>query len=342
MAMAAGITVGTHPHPNPRVGAVVISTDGSVLAAAPHLGPGDRHAEVAALEAAGVAAVGGTVVVTLEPCDHQGFTPPCTRAIIDAGITKVVVGASDPDARVRGRGMSRLQDAGIEVIELDSATALAVDPGYFHQRRTGRPLVTLKTAMTIDGQVAALDRSSQWITSAEAREDGHRLRAASDAVLVGAGTLIADDPVLDVRIAGYEGPQPRPIVVAGVRPLPASSRLLGRDPLVYSPRPSDLVAETVVIDGPAGVDLDAVMKDLGARGVIDLLVEGGPTLAAGMLRRGLIDRLVVYVGAKLAGGAGLGPFAGAFETLGDAVNVEIVDVVSLGGDLRIEASIGNT
>jgi diaminohydroxyphosphoribosylaminopyrimidine deaminase/5-amino-6-(5-phosphoribosylamino)uracil reductase len=339
MAQAAEITAGTYPHPNPRVGALVVASDGSIAATEAHFGPGEGHAEAVALEVAGAAARDGTVVVTLEPCNHRGRTPPCTEAIIAAGVKTVVIGACDPDARVRGSGIARLREAGIEVIELDSAAARAVDPGYFHHRETGRPRVTLKTAMTLDGQVAALDRTSQWITSEAARADGHRLRAASDAVLVGAGTVIADDPLLDVRLPEYSGPQPRPIIVVGRRPLPDSARLLSRDPLVYSSQPRVIDTDTVVVEGPTGVDLETVVKDLGARGVVDLLVEGGPTLAAGLLRRRLIDRMVVYVGAKLAGGAGFNPFALPFETLGNAVPVEIVDVERLGGDLRIEATI---
>jgi len=338
MALAAEITAETHPHPNPRVGAVVVAVDGSVVAAAAHLGPGRRHAEAAALETAGAAAREATLVVTLEPCNHHGRTPPCTEAIISAGVSTVLVGAGDPDARVRGRGIARLREAGIEVVGLDSAAARAVDPGYFHHRRTGRPLVTLKTAMTLDGQVAALDRTSQWITSAAARADGHRLRAASDAVLVGAGTVIADDPQLDVRLPDHDGPQPRPVVVAGRRELPANARLFERDPLVYASRHHPLPGgEIVVVGGTGNVDLDAVLKDLGARNIVDLLVEGGATLADALWSAGLVDRVVFYFGGKLAGGAGLGPFAGSFETLRDATDVTITNVTRLGDDLRVEA-----
>jgi diaminohydroxyphosphoribosylaminopyrimidine deaminase/5-amino-6-(5-phosphoribosylamino)uracil reductase len=343
MRRAIDLARPTHPHPNPRVGAVVLSPAGEVLAEAAHQAAGSDHAEVLALRRAGDAAQGATLVVTLEPCDHHGATPPCTAAIVAAGVARVVVGALDPDVRVSGAGVQRLRDAGITVeTGVGAAAARALDPGYFHHRVTGRPRVTLKLAATLDGQVAATDGTSQWITGEAARRDVHQLRAESDAVMVGAGTLRADDPRLDVRLDGYRGHQPRPVVVGGRRPLPDAASLYERGPLVYSPQrvPVPPGAELEVAWHPGGVDLAAMMKDLGGRGVVDLLVEGGPALARSLLIAGLVDRLVVYLAGLLAGGTGRAMFTGPFASLTDATPLLIVSSQILGSDLRVEAVPG--
>lgn len=344
MERAVAVATGTRPHPNPRVGAVVVGSDGSVLAECSHFGPGSPHAEAAALGEAGEAARGGTLYVTLEPCVHHGRTPPCVEAVIGAGISQVVIGAVDPDERVAGAGIRRLAEADVEVVVGVAAEAVArLDRGYFHHRSTGRPFVTSKMAMTIDGQIAAIDGTSQWITSDEARTDAHRLRAEADAVMIGAGTLRIDDPQLTVRLDDYTGSQPRPIVVAGARPLPEEAALWGRDPLIYRPEPTDDAppgAEVVSLWHPAGVDLEAMLSDLGKRGIVDVLVEGGPTLAKGLLAGGLIDRFVFYLAGRLAGGSGLGAFSGSFPTLGASRVLEITAVERIGPDLRIEAELG--
>lgn len=343
MRRALAVAAETRPHPNPRVGAVVFSSDGRIVAEHAHDGPPNPHAEAAALEAAGLAATGGTLVVTLEPCDHHGRRPPCTDAIIAAGITRVFVGVPDPDARVSGRGIARLRAAGIDVacgILQDEVEAN--DPGYFHHRRTGRPRITVKLAATVDGQTAASDGTSQWITSPEAREDAQQLRAGADAILVGAGTLRVDDPSLTVRMSGFEGMQPRPVVLAGQRPLPASAKVYGRRPLIYVPQETAEApdgAEVVVMASPAGVDLHSVAKDLGQRDFVDVLVESGPTLAGALLECGLVDHLVLYLGAKLAGGVGRPLFFGDFSTLGAAAPVGLTDVRRVGPDIRIDIEL---
>ncbi len=326
------------PHPNPRVGAVVLDAAGNVAAEAAHLGAGMAHAEADALRLAGERARGGTVVVTLEPCDHHGRTAPCTQALLDAGVARVVAGAEDPDPRVRGRGIRRLREAGVDVVTgVLAGSVEALDPGYFHHRRTGRPRVTLKVAATLDGQTAAADGTSQWITSPEARADGHRLRAEAGAVMVGAGTVIADDPRLDVRLDGWDGAQPRPVVLAGSRPLPHDARVFARKALVYAAQRLDLPAEVVVVPpGPGGVDLAAVLADIGDRGMLDVLVEGGPTLAGALWQAGLVDHAVLYLGATLAGGTGRAVFAGPFATLGDARPVGVVGLGKVGPDVRVE------
>jgi diaminohydroxyphosphoribosylaminopyrimidine deaminase/5-amino-6-(5-phosphoribosylamino)uracil reductase len=323
------------------VGALVLDRAATLVAEAGHHGPGTEHAEAAALRQAGGRARGGTLIVTLEPCDHFGRTPPCTDAIIESGVVRVVFGAGDPDMQVDGRGAARLDAAGIEVIAgVLAAEAEAMDPSYFHQRRTGRPFVTLKTAMTLDGQVAAADGTSQWITGLEARADAHRLRGGSDVVLVGAGTVIADDPRLTVRLPSYAGHQPLPVVIAGTRALPADAAIFSRKAIVYSPIPAELPAEVVEVPGEGGVDLAAVLADLGERRFLDVLVEGGPTVARALLDAGFVDRGVAYVGGLIAGGAGRPAFSGTFPSMDAARPARIEDVQQLGPDLRVDFSIG--
>lgn len=320
MDRAAELARATHPHPNPKVGALVLDASGEVVGQGSHAGPGSPHAEVLALSAAGDRARGGTVVVTLEPCTHQGRTPPCVDAVLAAGISRVVVGARDPDPRVQGRGLDWLTGAGLEVLT-DVGPGEQVDPAYFHHRRTGLPLVTLKLAATLDGQVAAADGTSRWITGPEARADAHRLRAQADAVMVGAGTVIADDPQLDVRLLDHDGFQPRPVIVVGRRPLPAGARIWARDPLV--------------IDQGSG-DLTEVLRLVANEGLLALLVEGGPRLAHSLWAGNLVNRGVFYFGAMVAGGYGRSPFEGVWSTLESARPVMVDAVTRLGDDLRVD------
>lgn len=340
MRWALGLAAQTRPHPNPRVGAAVVSGT-NIVGEGAHVRPGEPHAEILALEQAGSAAKGATVYVTLEPCSHHGRTPPCTKALLDAGVSRVVVGVIDPDQRVRGTGIDELRAAGVEVIsgvlEQDIENA---DAAYFHHRRTGLPLMTLKLATTLDGQIAAADRTSKWITGEKARLDGHRLRAEADAVLVGAGTLLDDDPGLDVRLDGYSGQQPRPVVIAGNRPLPSAAKVYQRDALVYATRSLDLPVEQVLAGVGDKVDLGTVIKDLGARGYVEVLVEGGASLAKALVVGGHVDRIVFYLAAKLGLGRGLGAFAGEFNTIADALPLEIVAVDRIGQDVRIETKVG--
>jgi len=343
MRRAIALSAGTMPHPNPRVGAIVVSEDGKIVAEAAHHEAGGPHAEAAALLQAGEAALGSTLVVTLEPCAHFGRTPPCTDAIVNAGVSRVVVGTLDPDRRVAGNGVAALRSAGIVVVEGVGADAVhANDPSYFHHRSTGRPLVTLKMAMTLDGQAAAADQTARWITGPEARLDGHRLRASSDVVLVGCGTVIADDPRLDVRLDGYAGRQPRPAIVAGRRAVPPDAKLLERNPIVFVPdddAPVPPGIERVVLPGATGVDLGAALAYLGDHDALDVMIEGGPTLAGASLRAGIVDRVVLYYGAKLAGGVGKPGFDGVFATIGEAFVVDIEKVDVLDGDVRVEGIV---
>jgi diaminohydroxyphosphoribosylaminopyrimidine deaminase/5-amino-6-(5-phosphoribosylamino)uracil reductase len=327
MRAAIEATRRTHPHPNPRVGAVLTTPEGLVLATAAHQTPGEPHAEALVLEAC-AETEGSTLFVTLEPCNHHGRTPPCTDAIIEAGVARVIVGTKDPDVRVSGSGIERLVSAGIDVtVGVLASDVIANDPGYFHHRATGLPRITLKLASTLDGQVAAIDGTSQWITSPEAREDAHALRASNDAVIVGAGTVIADDPGLDVRLVGYDGRQPIPVLIAGAREIPSDRRILKRNPIIYRP------------DNAPRVDPTTVVKDLGERGVTSAMVEGGPSLASAFLQAGLVDEIIWYIGSKLAGGRGLPPVAGIFETMDDITDLTIQEVVRVGSDIRIAATI---
>lgn len=328
-----------HTHPNPRVGAVIVAASGSVVGEGAHIGPGHPHAEVVALDAARSAAVGATMYVTLEPCTHQGRTPPCVDALIAAGIAKVVVGAIDPDPRVSGAGVSALRGAGVEVVTgMLEPEAVAVDRGYFHQRRTGLPLVTLKMAMTLDGSVAARDGSSQWITSEAARADVHLLRAVVDAVVIGAGTLRVDDPLLTTRADGVTH-QPRPVVVAGDRPLPTERRLWERDPIIIAasgikPPSGELL---LVESGDGGLpDPVATARALADIGIYDILLEGGPGLAGSWWRSGVVNRGVLYLAGRVAGGAGLSPLGGDFATMAESREVIIGETRMVGPDLRIE------
>lgn len=304
-----------------------------------HLGPGEDHAEVVAIRAAGAEAAGATMYVTLEPCTHHGRTPPCVDAIIGARLSKVVVGTLDPDERVSGRGVERLTEAGIEVIELsEQDRARSIDSAYFHHRETGMPLVRLKYAITLDGSAAATDSTSQWITSSQAREDAHLLRAESDGVVIGAGTLRSDDPRLDIRLAGHEGFQPRPVIVAGEQPLPESARIWKREPIVISTSDRSIPSGRVVIVAGDGAHPDPTETclALAEEGLLALLLEGGPNLAGSWVRAGVVSSASVYLGSKLGGGEGLQPLHGEFATIDEARIVSITSVRTLGPDVCIE------
>ena len=307
--------------PNPWVGAVVRTPDGRVVEGATRR-PGQAHAEIVALEAAGPDARDATLYVTLEPCDHHGRTPPCTEAIIDAGIARVVVGIEDPDPLVAGRGLERLRAAGLRVdlgVQADQVTQ-QLRP-YLKHRRTGRPWVVLKLAASMDGGTAAPNGSSQWITSPAARADGHRLRAESDAILVGAGTIRRDDPSLTVRDHHD----------------PAVPERGGLDPrrVVLGTAPADAAVHPCTeVQG----DLGQVLDRLGADGVVQLLVEGGAAVAGEFHRAGLVDRYVVYLAPALFGGSdarGLFGGHGAYD-ISELWRGRFISVERVGDDLRVE------
>jgi diaminohydroxyphosphoribosylaminopyrimidine deaminase/5-amino-6-(5-phosphoribosylamino)uracil reductase len=325
-----------HTHPNPRVGAVVVGPDGQVLSEGAHDGPGLPHAEVVALDRVENAS-GSTIYVSLEPCSHHGRTPPCTDRLIADGVAKVVIGTMDPDPQVAGSGVAALRQAGIEVEVVDDPGARDVDPAYFHHRETGTPLVRVKWAMTLDGSVAAADGTSRWITTPVAREDAHWLRSQVDAVVVGAGTLRTDDPRLDVRIDGYQGPQPRPVIVAGTGALPEEARIWDRDPIVVTTLDREIPAgELVRVDGSDGLpDPVGVCLTLADMGLLYVLLEGGPTITGAWWRAGVVTGGFVHIGAKVGGGAGRSPMAGVFARIADADDVEFDTVRNVSDDVVI-------
>jgi len=313
-AIAAAAEVRTNTAPNPWVGAVVASGDGSIIARGATQPPGGPHAEREALRRAGAAACGATLVSTLEPCGHHGRTPPCVDAIVEAGIARVVVGVEDPDPLVAGTGIAALRAAGIDVTLGVEATAVADQLApYLVHRRTGRPYVVLKLAATVDGGTAAPDGTSQWITGPAARADAHRLRAESQAVLVGAGTVRTDDPSLTVR--HVVGPDPLRVV-------------LGRAPEGSRVHPCLEMAG----------DLGDVLDDLGGRGVLQLLVEGGATVAHAFHDAGLVDRYVVYLAPAVFGGDdALGLFRGPGAPTIDVLRRgRFASVSALGDDVRLD------
>ena len=312
-AVAAASAVRATAHPNPWVGCTIVA-DGELIATGGTQPPGQAHAEVDALHRAGDRARGATAYVTLEPCSHVGRTGPCADALIEAGVSRVVVAILDPDPRVSGQGVERLRAAGIAV-EVGCGAGLVEDQlaPYLHQRRTGRPYVVLKLAATLDGRTAAPDRTSQWITGPLARADAHRLRAESDSIVVGAGTVRDDDPTLTARDA--EGPDPQRVV-------------LGRAP------DGARVHPCTEWDG----SIRDLLDDLGGRGHVQTLFEGGATVAGSLHRAGLVDRYVVYLAPAILGGddaPGLFRGPGA-ATITDAWRGRIDAVAQLGEDVRID------
>ena len=312
LAVDTACTARLRSRPNPWVGAVVVAQNGEVFTGAT-LEPGNAHAEIVALNAAAHHAQGSTLFSTLEPCNHTGRTGPCTQAIIDAGVSRVVVGTLDPDSKVSGSGVQHLRDAGLTVdvgvLEQEVKQQLAA---YLHHRATGRPFVVLKMASTIDGRIAATDGSSKWITGETARKRVHQLRAESDAIVVGAGTVRADDPSLTVRDA--DGPSPRRIVLGTI----------------------DASAKVHPCTQWTGT-LPDLLDTLGKEGVVQLLVEGGARVAASFHRERLINQYIMHIAPVIAGGDdAAGVFAGpAASTMTDMWRGRIVSTTNLDGDIEI-------
>ncbi|HWI30020.1 MAG TPA: bifunctional diaminohydroxyphosphoribosylaminopyrimidine deaminase/5-amino-6-(5-phosphoribosylamino)uracil reductase RibD [Microbacterium sp.] len=309
---------------NPQVGAVLLARDGTTLAEGWHRGAGTAHAEVDALShLPHGGAAGATAVVTLEPCNHTGRTGPCALALIDAGVTRVVYALDDPVAYSHG-GADRLRAAGVDVeagVEADAARAL-IGP-WITAARLGRPHVTVKWAQSLDGRAAADDGTSQWITGPEARADVHRRRADAGAIVVGTGTVLADDPALTARGPdGAYATQPLPVVI-GARETPqdAAIRRHPRHPLFF---PSH--------------DLETVLADLHQRGVQRVFVEGGPTLASAFIAAGLADEVVAYIAPVLLGGGRLALTDIAVPTIAAARRLAVTDMQRLGDDLLVVAT----
>jgi diaminohydroxyphosphoribosylaminopyrimidine deaminase/5-amino-6-(5-phosphoribosylamino)uracil reductase len=307
--------------PNPAVGCVIVSPEGRVVGRGWTQADGRPHAETVALTQAGQSARGGTAYVTLEPCAHFGQTPPCADALIAAGIARVVAAVEDPDPRVKGKGFEKLRAAGVEVVTgMLETEAAAVNAGFFLRVTQNRPLVTLKIGQSKDGKTIR-KTGSKWITGEEARRFGHLLRAKHDAILVGVGTALADDPELTCRLPGLEARSPLRVVIdTGLR-LPSTSKLAAtarQVPVLVMTAAQGgdaLRAQGVDIEGVAktesgGLDLAAVLGALAQRGITRLLVEGGPTIAAAFLRADLVDRLEIFTAPIELGDDGEGEIEG--------------------------------
>lgn len=342
------------PSPNPPVGAVVLR-DGQVVGVGFHARAGDAHAEVAALREAGEAARGGSLVVTLEPCNHHGRTPPCTEAILRAGVSRVVYASADPNPHVDGGGASLLRARGVSVSAGFGALQPEADRLIAPWRTfitRGRPFVTLKLAMSLDGRIATRGGESRWITGPEARADGHALRAACDAILVGSGTVLADDPALTVRHAPVVRPPARVVIDSALR-TPVDAALVrtarevptwlvtldGRD----ARRFEDLGVSILRVPEGAGgrVDLSAALRLLAQRGIVVALCEGGGGLHGALVDARLVDRVVAYIAPMLIGGAGATAAVGGegAARLTDATRFAWTQATRVGADLRLEGEL---
>ncbi|MCB1798833.1 MAG: bifunctional diaminohydroxyphosphoribosylaminopyrimidine deaminase/5-amino-6-(5-phosphoribosylamino)uracil reductase RibD [Gammaproteobacteria bacterium] len=344
--------------PNPRVGCVLVR-DGQVVGEGWHRRAGELHAERIALAAAGEAARGATAYVTLEPCAHHGRTPPCAQGLIEAGVSRVVAAMTDPNPLVAGGGLAMLRDAGVITgVGLLADDAERLNPGFLQRMRHGRPYVRCKLGMSLDGRTAMASGESQWITGVDARLDVQRLRARSSAVVTGVGSVLADDPSLNVRLASEQLPgvdtpdylrQPLRVVLDTRLRTPPRARMLS------------LPGETLIVCGEAApaeteeelratgaevlrlpqlggrIELPSLMQALGARGINEVLVESGPTLAGSALLAGVVDVLIVYLAPHLLGHAarGLVNLPG-LERLSDRVRLAFLDVRRVGADLRID------
>lgn len=344
--------------PNPRVGCVLVR-DGQIVGEGWHQQAGGPHAERNALAAAADRAHGATAYVTLEPCCHHGRTPPCTDGLIEAGVTSVVCAMLDPNPLVAGQGLDLLRAAGIETASgLLETDARALNPGFIKRMEQARPYVRCKLAASLDGRTAMANGESKWISSEASRRDVQRLRAASSAIVTGIETLLSDDPSLNVRLSAAERPgmspeepvrQPVRVVVDSFWRTPTTARMLslpGRTLIVGTEcLPERLAAleaagaDVLICPEHAGrVDLAALMDALADRGMNEVLLEAGPTLAGAAVSAGLVDEIILYLAPHLMGDAARGLFAlPAVATMAERVALEIIDVRRIGPDLRITA-----
>ena len=342
-------------HPNPRVGCVIARGD-LVLGEGWHERAGEAHAEVRALSQAGPDARGATAYVTLEPCSHFGRTPPCSRALIEAGVARVVVASEDPNPSVSGRGLQQLRDAGVRVKEgVLREEAAQLNPGFLKRMRTGRPWVRLKMAASLDGRTAMASGESKWITGPESRSDVQRLRAMSDAILTGVNTVLVDDPSLTVRrnelgdIGEATEPSRQPLRLIADRDArtPSTAKILqGGDVHLFcsseamsSPAAQDLAALGVTLNGvgwqDSGVNLGQLLDRLGELGVNELLVEAGPTLAGGFIVEGLVDELWLYQAPIFLGSEGRPTARLPFNDMCEKIEWLVTDRRQFGVDTRL-------
>jgi diaminohydroxyphosphoribosylaminopyrimidine deaminase/5-amino-6-(5-phosphoribosylamino)uracil reductase len=342
--------------PNPRVGCVLVK-DGEVVGEGWHEKAGEPHAEIHALQQAGDRAAGATAYVTLEPCCHQGRTPPCTDALTSAGVTRVVAAMRDPNPQVAGSGLLALQQAGIETaVDVLAGEAGQLNAGFVMRMRTGRPHVRCKLAMSVDGRTAMASGESQWITGAAARRDVQRLRARSSAIMTGINTVLADDPSLTARpddLSEEELSQPWRVVLDSRLRMPPAAKLLdkpGRTLVLTGVTDVDRHAQLMranvdvvalpLTDGR--LDLTAVMQHLGALEMNEVHLEAGAGLCGALLQAGLVDELVIYMAPHLMGNAARGLFdLPGLETLAQRIQLDIADIRAVGEDWRITATVAN-
>lgn len=335
-------------HPNPRVGCVLVR-DGEVVGRGWHRRAGGAHAEVVAIEDAGDKARGAIAYVNLEPCSHHGKTPPCSAALIAAGVQQVVCAMRDPNPRVAGAGIKHLESAGIRVrVGLMRSDAEALNRGFVSRIENGRPFVRLKMAASLDGATAMSNGESQWITGPEARVDVQRFRAESGAIMTGIGTVLADDPSLTVRNVDLTAVQPLRVIIDSQLRTPPSACMLDLDgtTLIFCADSSEKnLLEKSGVDirhcaGPDGrVDLNKALAELGQREINDLLVEAGPMLAGSLLTQGLVDELVIYQAPHIMGSETRNMFTTpAWTSLADRAQLKITDVRKIGSDTRITAT----
>ena len=355
MEAAVALARKSRPSPNPRVGAVLVK-DGTIVGAGFHEKPGTPHAEVNAIADAGVHAEGADLYVTLEPCVHFGRTGPCVKAIESACIRRVFVGMTDPDIRVNGQGIAYLRNAGIEVeTGVDESHCRQLLEGYITHRTKGRPHIILKAAITLDGYVATTTHDSKWISSSDSRKLAHALRAEADAVLVGIGTVLHDDPMLTVRDA--DGPCPLRIVLDSSLAIPLESKLIRtaekcplllvhnniaseerRQQLQKIPGVSILNCKQT----PSGhIDLSDLATRLAENGVLSLLVEGGSQIMSAFLETPLVDQLVLFIAPKIIG-SGI-PFTTYphAEVISEGLDLTVIETKRIGDDIFYRATIKN-
>jgi diaminohydroxyphosphoribosylaminopyrimidine deaminase/5-amino-6-(5-phosphoribosylamino)uracil reductase len=338
--------------PNPRVGCVLVLDD-EIVGEGWHERAGEAHAEAMALKAAGKRARGATAYVSLEPCCHHGRTPPCSNALIEAGVGRVIAAMTDPNPRVAGNGLAALRDAGIEVDSgLLESQAQALNPGFIKRMRTGRPFVRVKLAMSLDGRTALASGASRWITGEAAREDVHRLRARSSAVLTGSGTVLNDNPSMNARLDDMaDVVQPLRVVLDSRLRMPPEARMLSlpgktlvltaHNDAAAIERLREAGAEVAVLpSGEAGIDLNAVLDHLGKLEINEVLVEAGATLSGALLRGGMVDELVVYIAPALMGDAArpLLHLPG-ITSMQQRVELDVRDLRAIGKDWRITAAL---
>ncbi len=339
-------------NPNPRVGCVLVK-DGAVVGEGYHIEAGGPHAEIHALQNAGEAAAGATAYVTLEPCSHYGKTPPCSDALIAAQVARVVVALEDPNPAVAGNGIRKLQAAGIEVASgLMPEGTERVNPGFLMRMRSKRPFVRVKMAQSLDGRTAMASGESQWITGPQARGDVQRLRARSSAILTGVGTVLADDPSLNVRELDEPYKQPARIVVDSRAQTPVDAKLFTLPgPLVmvvgegvtvpqgWLQYPQVLVVQLPVTE--QGIDLPILMERLAAMEINELHVEAGATLTGALITQRLVDEVVIYTAPILMGSDARPLFTLPFSRMSEKISLKIADLRQIGNDLRITATLDN-